>query len=81
METAKPAELKSVFGRMGLSMQELLALCGAHTLGSKGFGDPLTFDNEYYRILLRRPWKSGQEMDLMIGANPHVFWSLPRLCE
>lgn len=29
---------------------------GSHTIGSKGYGDPYTFDNEYYRALLRRPW-------------------------
>ena len=26
-------------------------------LGSKGFGDPLTFDNTYYQTLLEAPWK------------------------
>lgn len=38
-ENATPAELKAYFGRMGISVQEMVALCGAHTLGSKGFGE------------------------------------------
>lgn len=29
-----------------------MALSGAHTLGGKGFGDPVTFDNTYFRTLL-----------------------------
>lgn len=36
--------------------QELVALSGAHTIGSKGFGDPTVFDNAYYKILLEKPW-------------------------
>jgi L-ascorbate peroxidase len=36
--------------------QELVALSGAHTLGSKGFGSPTTFDNSYYKVLLEKPW-------------------------
>lgn len=38
--------------------QELVALSGAHTLGSKGFGNPTVFDNSYYKILLEKPWSS-----------------------
>lgn len=26
-------------------------------LGSKGYGDPLTFDNTYYKTLLQKPWE------------------------
>ena len=39
--------------------QELVALSGAHTLGSKGFGSPVAFDNSYFKILLEKPWKSS----------------------
>ncbi|KAI8547463.1 hypothetical protein RHMOL_Rhmol07G0197800 [Rhododendron molle] len=39
--------------------QELVALSGAHTLGSKGFGNPISFDNAYFKILLEKPWSSS----------------------
>ncbi|KAG5540889.1 hypothetical protein RHGRI_020956 [Rhododendron griersonianum] len=39
--------------------QELVALSGAHTLGSKGFGNPISFDNAYFKILLEKPWLSS----------------------
>lgn len=46
-----------------------MALSGAHTLGSKGFGDPVTFDNVYYKELLRKPWLDPKnDMASMIGA-------------
>lgn len=41
--------------------QELVALSGAHTLGTKGFGNPIVFDNSYYKILLEKPWQSSGE--------------------
>ncbi|KAK8935051.1 putative L-ascorbate peroxidase 6 [Platanthera zijinensis] len=47
--------------------QELVALSGAHTLGSKGFGNPNVFDNAYYKILLDKPWTSSGSMSSMIG--------------
>uniref|UniRef100_A0A6M2E806 L-ascorbate peroxidase n=1 Tax=Populus davidiana TaxID=266767 RepID=A0A6M2E806_9ROSI len=59
--------LKQNFKRKGLSTQELVALSGAHTLGSKGFGSPFVFDNSYYKILLEKPWKSSGGMPSMIG--------------
>ncbi|KAK6119630.1 hypothetical protein DH2020_046653 [Rehmannia glutinosa] len=49
------------------SAQELVALSGAHTLGSKGFGNPTVFDNSYYKILLEKPWSSSGGMSSMIG--------------
>lgn len=47
----------------------MVCLSGAHTLGSKGFGDPVTFDNAYFKTLLERPWaKPGaDEMTKMVG--------------
>lgn len=49
------------------STQELVALSGAHTLGSKGFGDPTAFDNSYFKILLEKPWLSAAGMSSMVG--------------
>eukprot|EP01043_Picozoa_sp_COSAG02_P032340 COSAG02_NODE_2156_length_9643_cov_55.052761_9_plen_440_part_00 len=59
--------LRSVFGRMGFSDQEIVALSGAHTLGRchlvrSGFDGPWTsnalkFDNEYFRNLMGLEWQ------------------------
>jgi catalase (peroxidase I) len=59
-------ELREVFSRMGLNDQDIVALSGAHALGSchptrSGFDgtwttDPLKFDNEYYVNLLKYTW-------------------------
>ncbi|CAK7353700.1 unnamed protein product [Dovyalis caffra] len=66
-ETLDASGLKQSFKRKGLSTRELVALSGAHTLGSKGFGSPFVFDNSYYKILLEKPWKSSGGMTSMIG--------------
>ena len=45
-------------------------------LGSKGFGDPLTFDNAYYKALLKKPWAApnADSMAQMIGLpSDHVL--------
>ena len=61
-------EQLAVFGEMGLSATEMVALLGSHTIGQRGFGGPLEFDNVYYRSLLERPWeKEGDKMSSMIG--------------
>lgn len=59
--------LRDVFYRMGFNDQEIVALSGAHTLGSchrlrSGFDgpwttNPLNFDNEYFRNLIDIDWK------------------------
>lgn len=38
-------------------------------LGSKGFGDPVTFDNAYYPALQQKPWAGApaDSMAAMIG--------------
>jgi L-ascorbate peroxidase len=55
-ETLSGAALRAHFAAAGFSARELVALSGAHTLGGKGFGAPLLFDNSYYKTLLARPW-------------------------
>ena len=75
-EVAAIGELKSAFAGMGFSAREFVALCGAHTIGSKGFGGPLEFDNAYYRTLPQRPWAApgASEMDKMTGLpSDHVL--------
>ncbi|KAJ0091080.1 hypothetical protein Patl1_12463 [Pistacia atlantica] len=66
-ESLDASGLKKCFQRKGFSTQELVALSGAHTLGSKGFGNPVVFDNSYYKILLEKPWQSTSGMSSMIG--------------
>lgn len=66
-ETLDAFGLKQSFKRKGFSTQELVALSGAHTLGSKGFGNPIVFDNAYYKVLLEKPWQSSAGMTAMVG--------------
>ncbi|KAH7686679.1 Class I peroxidase protein [Dioscorea alata] len=66
-ETLDASDLKRCFLRKGFSTQELVALSGAHTLGSKGFGNPNVFDNSYFKILIEKPWASSDGMSSMIG--------------
>lgn len=66
-ESLDAPRLKQCFKEKGFSTQELVALSGAHTLGSKGFGIPTVFDNSYYKILLQKPWVSSGSMTTMIG--------------
>lgn len=65
--TQGAAHLRDVFGRMGFNDQEIVALSGAHTLGSchrvrSGFdgqwtSKPLAFDNEYFVNLITKQWR------------------------
>jgi L-ascorbate peroxidase len=67
-ETLSAPEQLALFAAMGLSRSETVALCGSHTIGAKGFGDPLTFDNTYFKSLLARPWENAKDpMAPMIG--------------
>ena len=55
-ETMTAPELIAHFASAGFTTRELVALAGAHTIGGKGFGAPLVFDNTYYKTLLAKPW-------------------------
>lgn len=67
-ETLNASSLKSSFLRKGFTTSELVVLSGAHTLGSKGFGNPLVFDNSYFKVLLQKPWtQMGNEVGSMTG--------------
>lgn len=66
-ETLDASSLKKCFQKKGFTTRELVALSGAHTIGGKGFGSPVTFDNSYYKILLEKPWSSPAGMSTMIG--------------
>lgn len=60
------AHMREIFGRMGLTDQEMVALLGAHAMGrchtdASGFWGPwtnaeTTFSNEYFRLLLEERW-------------------------
>ncbi|KAL2622123.1 hypothetical protein R1flu_002328 [Riccia fluitans] len=67
VETLSGSQLRGAFQDKGFSTQELVALSGAHTVGGKGFGDPNTFDNAYYKILLQKPWLGDKSS--MIGLD------------
>lgn len=58
--------MRAIFGRMGFTDQEMVALLGAHAMGrchtdASGFWGPwtnaeTTFSNEYFRLLLEERW-------------------------
>jgi L-ascorbate peroxidase len=54
-----PAMLRAHFTRMGLSMRDVVALSGAHTLGHASrlafTPDPMVFSNSYFQALLATP--------------------------
>ena len=67
-ETLSAAQQLAAFAAKGFTPAEFVALLGSHTLGNKGFGEPLSFDNEYYASLLRKPWvNKADPMADMIG--------------
>lgn len=60
------AHIRTIFGRMGFSDREIVALAGAHALGrchpeASGYWGPWTraetsFSNDYFRLLLEEKW-------------------------
>lgn len=60
-----------------LSFPHLLKIpyVSSSQLGSKGYGDPLTFDNTYYVSLLQKPWENTKDpMASMVGIpTDHVL--------
>lgn len=60
------SHIRAIFGRMGFSDKEMVALSGAHALGRchndrSGFDGPWTFSpttltNDYYKLLLEEKW-------------------------
>lgn len=74
-QNASVEVLKASFADKGLTVKEMIALSGAHTLGGKGFGDPVAFDNTYYKSLLQKPWlNKNDSMASMIGLpSDHVL--------
>jgi len=75
LEDYSAGRLKDVFRRGGYTVQEFVALSGAHTVGGKGFGAPLEFSSVYYSELLRKPWEDpSDKMNQMIGlASDHAM--------
>jgi L-ascorbate peroxidase len=69
------AQQKDFFAAPGFDCREMVCLLGAHTLGSKGFGDPAKFDNTYFQMLLRRPWadKSNKMADMVGLPSDHAL--------
>lgn len=59
--------IRDIFYRMGFNDQEIVALCGAHSLGRchrdrSGYDGPwtfapTTFSNEYFRLLIEEKWQ------------------------
>jgi L-ascorbate peroxidase len=70
------AMLKRMFARMGLSVQDLAALSGAHTLGHsqrQSFTqDPYAFSNSYYAELLSTPERSNLPTDTSMLDDPEL---------
>ncbi|CAO2173387.1 unnamed protein product [Urochloa humidicola] len=74
-ETLDAAALKTSFHTKGFSTQEMVALSGAHTIGGKGFGSPVVFDNSYFKVLLeKKPQTSSSGMEAMVGLR--TDWAL-----
>lgn len=76
--TATAAELKELFGRNGYTTQDVVALSGAHTIGSARKNKPLgpmektykQFDNEYFKMLLAGG--GAFESDRNLVADPET---------
>ncbi|XP_047072564.1 putative L-ascorbate peroxidase 6 isoform X2 [Lolium rigidum] len=73
-ETLDIVALKTSFSKKGFSVQEMVALSGAHTIGGKGFGNPNAFDNTYFKILLEKPQPTSSGMPIGLPTD----WALTK---
>ncbi|KAK3122151.1 hypothetical protein QOZ80_8BG0665760 [Eleusine coracana subsp. coracana] len=73
-ETLDATALKASFSKKGFSTQEMVVLSGAHTIGGKGFGSPIVFDNTYFKVLVDKPQTSSSGMAGMVGLR--TDWAL-----
>eukprot|EP00048_Salpingoeca_helianthica_P015622 m.227697 g.227697 ORF g.227697 m.227697 type:complete len:428 (+) comp17286_c0_seq1:35-1318(+) len=83
--------VREMFYRMGMTDKEIVALCGAHTLGrchlvrsgydGKWTANPLKFDNSYFKNLMFLDWKpkqwAGKFQYEATDANGEVLMMLP----
>lgn len=75
--------MRAIFGRMGLTDQEMVALLGAHAMGrchtdASGFWGPwtnaeTTFSNEYFRLLLDERWSPKYSHNGKVWTGPDQF--------
>ena len=57
--------------------QEMVVLSGAHTIGGKGFGSPIVFDNTYFKVLLeKKPQTSSCKCMCLSSCLCHINFSL-----
>ena len=53
----------------------MVVLSGAHTIGGKGFGSPIVFDNTYFKVLLeKKPQTSSCKCMLILMPLSHKFF-------
>ena len=51
----------------------MVVLSGAHTIGGKGFGSPIIFDNTYFKVLLEKKPQTSSCKSVSACAYPHAF--------
>ena len=68
--------------RSGRFLDSQIPRCLPAQLGSKGFGDPVTFDNAYYTALQQKPWAGAPKdsMAAMIGLPSDKVTTWAAVC-